>query len=710
MNTFFRNISCIRSVRLVSALLLCGLMSIFCLMGCSEENSSLGIDVSEKPDLSEQQLDSVSLSDYDHLKGYVEYVGRVSAVTLYELDSGLVFTGREFSEAVDTSNGSFDFKNLKLQSPYALLKYEAVSYYPPLWGFVDLSKNDSIHLNTMMNLEYRRVMKLVKDGLPTDSAEKQAQHEIMKDLFQKVYDIKPSNQISNDEADSVASAIHRIYSKYLFRDKIAYKYESDGTWEVDSVKMFFVDQVYFKLAGHNKENFDLLLARLSSDIFGNIEGIGECSAKNDGEAKRVVNELSDNYRMPFVCKKDSGWTYPGAFFQDTYEWEKGYDGEMRKGDFHNPFWYAYDSLQGKWIASLDDPIDVACVSSKLGAVRKREATYAFAPKYQKCILNDGEYYWTSADSEEEYIEYGTKDLECDSLGRVQKLSVDPNFYVVCEEGKFRKATDADIRLDLIEREKAANPCGDEDDDLRQGKVDTTIYYSCYHGALKMAGELDKFLGKACNHGSEGYYKYQNSLFYCNAAQWKYSSDSLVTETVTDERDDSKYKTVGIGTQIWMAENLKLKTDSSWCYQDHDANCDKYGRLYQWNGNVGAKGENVCPEGFHVPSSKDWETLKSYVNGVFDWDHYTRILGAKKGWEKRTEWYIGNDDFVGFSAIASGVRDSSGQYADEFDVAYFCTTDHTDSTYTVYKMQKYLPNLEGVESPQNSACTIRCIKD
>lgn len=710
MNTFLRNISCTRFA-LVSALLLCGLVSSLCLMGCSEENSSLGVDVSEKPNDPEQPLDSVTLSEYDHLMGYVEYVGRVSAVTLYELDSGIVFTGREFTEAVDTSNGFFDFKNLKLQSPYALLKYEAVSYYPPLWGFVDLSKKDSIHLNTMMNLEYRRVMKLVKDGLPTDSAEKQAQHEIMKDLFHKIYDIKPSNQIAKNDADSVASAIHRIYSKYLFRDKIAYKYESDGTWEIDSMKTHFADQVYFFIGYPNAKDYDFGMARLCASIFGNIEGIGECSAKNDGEAKRVTNEMSDLYKRPFVCKKDSGWTYPGSGFQDTYEWEKGYDGEMRKGDFFDPFWYAYDSLQGEWIPSLDDPGDEACVSSKLGSVRKREATYVFAPNYQKCILSDnGYYYWTSADSEEEYIEYGTKDLECDSLGRVQKLSIDPDFYVVCEEGTFRKATDVDIRLDLIEREKAANPCGDEDDDLRQGKVDTTIYYSCYHGALKVAGELDKFLGKACNLGSEGYYKYQNSLFYCNAAQWKYSSDSVVTETVTDERDESKYKTVGVGTQIWMAENLKLKTDSSWCYQDNDANCEKFGRLYQWKDNVGVKGENVCPEGFHVPSSQDWETLKSFVNNVFDWDRYTRILGAKDGWKKSNEWYIGNDDLVGFSAFASGVRDSSGKYADMFDAAYFCTTDHTDSTFTVYKMQKILPNLAGIETPKNSACTIRCIKD
>ena len=719
MNSFFRNNSCIRSFWGVSALLLCGFVSSFCLMGCSEENSSLGVDVSEKPDnperseTPEQPLDSVKLLEYDRLAGFVERVNKnaeqVRVITLSELDSGLVFTGREFTEKVDSGTGFFEFKNLKLQSPYVLLNHNGNSLISPMWSFVDLQKKDSVYVNSMTTTEFRRVMNLVKNGLPTDSAEKQAQHEIMKDLFQKTYDIKPSNQIAKNDADSIANTILQLYSQNLSCKKAAYKYESNGTWDVDSLKTKFADRMYFILGYPNSEDYEFLTGRLSAVIFGNIGGLGECSAKNDGEAKRITNERSDFYRQPFVCKKDSGWTYPGARFQDTFEWESGYDGEWRKGDFHNPFKYAYDSLQGEWIPYLGDSVGVACVSSKLDEVRKRTPTNAFDSGYDKCILDDGYFYWVSSAMEEDYIKYGTKNLECDSLGRVQKLPIDSTFEVVCEDGKFIRASVAHKNADLIEKEKIANPCGDEDDDLRQGKVDTTIYYSCYHGALKMAGELDKFLGKACNLGSEGYYKYQNSLFYCNAAQWKYSSDSLVTETVTDERDNSKYKTVGIGTQIWMAENLKLKTDSSWCYQDEDnANCERYGRLYQWKDNVGA--ENICPEGFRVPSSKDWETLKSYVNDVFDWDHYTRILGAKDGWKKSNEWYIGNEDYVGFSAFASGVRDSDGKYVDVFEVAYFCTTDHTDSTFTVYKMQKYLPNLEGVETPQNGTCTIRCIKD
>ena len=141
-----------------------------------------------------------------------------------------------------------------------------------------------------------------------------------------------------------------------------------------------------------------------------------------------------------------------------------------------------------------------------------------------------------------------------------------------------------------------------------------------------------------------------------------------------------YKTVTIGTQQWMAENLKVSkysdgttipniTDSSqwqnnttgaWSYYNNDAaNNAKYGKLYNWyavsitsNGN-----KNVCPTGWHVPTNAEWTGLTDYLGGE-------SIAGGKMKEVDTTSWDNPNLDATNtslFTGLPGGSRDSIGNY-------------------------------------------------
>jgi hypothetical protein len=71
-----------------------------------------------------------------------------------------------------------------------------------------------------------------------------------------------------------------------------------------------------------------------------------------------------------------------------------------------------------------------------------------------------------------------------------------------------------------------------------------------------------------------------------------------------------YKTVVIGTQRWMAENLDNAIDGSVCHGNLSSNCEKYGRLYTWE-----IANRACPSGWHLPSDDEWSTLVDYVGGA-----------------------------------------------------------------------------------------------
>lgn len=74
--------------------------------------------------------------------------------------------------------------------------------------------------------------------------------------------------------------------------------------------------------------------------------------------------------------------------------------------------------------------------------------------------------------------------------------------------------------------------------------------------------------------------------------------------LTDSRDGHTYKTVVIGKQVWMAENLNFNTANSWCNK-----CETYGRLYTYDAALKA-----CPSGWHLPTDSEWATLTNYTGG------------------------------------------------------------------------------------------------
>lgn len=70
-----------------------------------------------------------------------------------------------------------------------------------------------------------------------------------------------------------------------------------------------------------------------------------------------------------------------------------------------------------------------------------------------------------------------------------------------------------------------------------------------------------------------------------------------------------FKTIELGNQVWMAENLSIQTDNSWNYNNNEENSKKYGRLYTWDEAV-----KTCPKGWRLPSDSDWNELINHLGG------------------------------------------------------------------------------------------------
>jgi len=178
-----------------------------------------------------------------------------------------------------------------------------------------------------------------------------------------------------------------------------------------------------------------------------------------------------------------------------------------------------------------------------------------------------------------------------------------------------------------------------------------------------------------------------------------------TGTFTDKRDGKVYKTVTIGKQTWMAENLAYDTEEadSWYYDDDPANGEKYGKLYTWD----AAERGTCPLGWHLPSEKEWQALIKFAGGS---EIAGKKLKAKSGWEDyEGKSCNGTDDF-GFAALPGGSGYDCGDFK---KVGYRCefwsaTEDEDNYESAIEVCLDDSLNIGDIE--KQAMLSIRCIKD
>jgi uncharacterized protein (TIGR02145 family) len=195
-------------------------------------------------------------------------------------------------------------------------------------------------------------------------------------------------------------------------------------------------------------------------------------------------------------------------------------------------------------------------------------------------------------------------------------------------------------------------------------------------------------------------------------------------------DGNEYKTVYIGTQQWMGENLKVSryndgseiqnitenadwmnlSTGAWCYYNNDVTNNLiYGKLYNWfavspttNGS-----KNVCPFGWHVPSDVEWSLLTDFLGGE-------NVAGGKIKEEGIINWLNPNNqasNITLFTAVPGGFRDNGGN--SNFIGAHcymWSSTNATLSTAIERELSYGNGSLIKTDNSKKYGFSVRCIKD
>ena len=601
-----------------------------------------------------------------------------SGVKLYELDQKtLAKTGRDFSGKVKSNGeGRFEVKNVELSSPYALLEVngrfrnevtgDVSSNEITLRALVNLDGREEVNINLLTHLTYERILYLVGTGKDFATAKKQAESEILKAFYieNEFENFEDMNIFGDSEEGGALLAISVFMlsgtrtdlAKFL--DSFVDDFKEDGTWDDESTR--YDSGIRRVFSAENVEK-----------IRNNIEDWKVGSVPKFGKYILMIKCRFDGFSNCYEeCDVEGAITR-----KSTDEWNMCLDGAWFSADVNTVSTYGWD-------AGVD------------GELRKSDLTDRYY-KYDE-VLND----WVVLAA------YGKeRDLGLNGCTRKREgeigLSLKDNIYYVCRhlvdeadgfDGCFwEKARE----IDFIKRDKK---CDSEDVGRIIPGIDTvTNNYYCT---------------------TEGWVDFMRWSFGI-PKEFHFNPD-INYGSLKDERDGKTYKTVKIGDQVWMAENLNYAGGGiGHCYEDVPEYCEAGGRLYKWD-----VAREVCPEGWHLPSKAEFDTLLSFVKLEYEEEQcgFADMFRATSGWGYYHTPSTQGCDMVGFSAVPAGGKHVESYRSPEYNhagyTAYFLTSTEYDE-YSVYVVELNPGSVNvtpdyGDEWPhyetKESEFSVRCLKD
>lgn len=314
------------------------------------------------------------------------------------------------------------------------------------------------------------------------------------------------------------------------------------------------------------------------------------------------------------------WRNAANIEKDTATWGAGdFDGEVRVGQVNTSIYYIYGISNNIWRNATTLEKDT------YDFINNRDWLAGSDGEIKRGSITDSIYVydasaWRTADEVEKALG-GCVSAIADSVGKVGST------YYICTPRKWVVATV--LQYDAYKKECLT------DGSIVDGNVILTNKYVCDDGEFRAATENDLRANLGCTSYTRGEFRVlsgQYSYYKCETDGWLFTTEKLNQGTITDERDGRAYKTVGIGSQMWMAENLQYNAEKSVCKESSNDSCAKYGRFYKWTTLMDIDDyyedeyaadilsfphKGICPDNWHVPQRIEWQNLITFIR-----DHVT----------------------------------------------------------------------------------------